>query len=376
VGPAGEFNYTYNARGDVEAITDASGNTRATYGYTAYGQDDAPMFTGVDKPDPNDLLRTKRPVNIYRFNAQRWDQASGTYDMGFRDYSPTATRFLTPDFYASALADFQLGTSPGTANRYLFASGNPISNFEVDGHFSVPNWLKQIGGFFKGIGEQAWSTVTGLWDFGAAVVNCFPCGSQIGELCDYAGDNPGEFWSGVWHSVWDPIADDWNNGNYGEAIGRAVFSVAELVFGGKGLTKIKNVIRARQAARAAEAAAAAKRAARIAQLRINKLVGDTYERALGIPTRGKKKVDSLSGEAKRRFPDWDKNRRTVIEVKAEDFVDFDPGGQTLDMILYGESAGKIPVYIVRQDAVISVAMRSAQQLRLIRIYKWLPPLHM
>ncbi|NUO56903.1 MAG: DNRLRE domain-containing protein [Hamadaea sp.] len=373
-GPTGEFNYVHNARGDVEAITDASGNTRATYGYTAYGQDDAPMFTGVDKPDSADLLRVKRPVNIYRFNAQRWDQASGTYDMGFRDYSPTASRFLTPDFYTGALADFQLGMGAGTANRYLFASGNPIGNFEVDGHFSIPNWLKQIGGFFKGIGEQAWATVTGLWDFGAAVVGCFPCGEQISELWNYAGDNPGEFWGGVWHSIWDPIADDWNRGNYGEAIGRAVFSVAELVFGGKGIAKIKNVIRARQAAKAAEAAVLAKRAARIAQLRINRIVGAEAEKALGIPARGKKAVRSFSGEAARRFPDYNAKRRTVVEVKAEDTVDFT--GQTLDLILYGESVGKVPVYIVRQDAIITTSMRAAQELRLIRIYKWLPPLHM
>jgi RHS repeat-associated protein len=373
-GPSGEFNYAYNARGDVEAITDASGNTRATYGYTAYGEDDAPMFTGVDKPDPNDKFRTKRPVNVYRFNAQRWDQPSGSYDMGFRDYSPTASRFLTPDFYTSALADFQLGATPDTANRFLFAAGNPVSNFEVDGHFFLWDFIKQVGGFFKGIGEQAWSEVTGLWDLGVGIYHCLPCGRQIEEIWNFAGDHPGEFWGGVWHSIWDPVADDWKAGNYGEAIGRAVFSIAEVVFGLKGLSKIRALVRARKAAKVAEDAALASRAAKVAQLKINRIVGQAAEDALGIARKGKRMIRSLSGEAKRRFPDWRMGRRSVVEVKATDVVDFD--GQTLDLILWGETVGRVPVYIVRQDAIISVAMREAQQLRLIRIFKWLPPLHM
>jgi RHS repeat-associated protein len=251
-GPSGEFNYTYDARGDVEAITEPGGKTRATYGYTAYGQDDESLFTGVDKPDPNDEFNIKRPVNVYRFSGQRWDQASGTYDFGFRDYSPTATRFLTPDFYTGAVADLRLGLMAGTANRYGFAAGNPIANIDINGHFAIPNWLKQVGGFFKGLGEQAWETVTGVWH----EITCLCLIDELSDALEAAVDDPGEFFSAVWHSIWDPIAADWNAGNYGEAIGRGTFAVAELVFGGKGLSKIKNLIKARRAA-AAETLAAA-----------------------------------------------------------------------------------------------------------------------
>ena len=43
--------YGYNSHTDVETLTDDNGDTKATYGYTAYGNDDKDQFTGIDKPD-------------------------------------------------------------------------------------------------------------------------------------------------------------------------------------------------------------------------------------------------------------------------------------------------------------------------------------
>jgi len=124
--------YGYNPHTDVEQVTDNSGDTKATYGYTAYGANDDAQFSGIDKPDAADP--TKEPYNAYRFNAKRWDQQSGTYDMGFRDYSPGLNRFLTRDAYNGALSDLNLCQDPWTGNRYAFGAGNPISNIELDGH--------------------------------------------------------------------------------------------------------------------------------------------------------------------------------------------------------------------------------------------------
>ncbi|MEU8804883.1 polymorphic toxin-type HINT domain-containing protein, partial [Spirillospora sp. NPDC048819] len=124
--------YTYHPRGDVEAITKPNGDTRATYGYTAYGDNDDPKFTGVDKPDLTNP--DAEPYNSYRFNGHRWDQSSGTYDMGFRNYDPGLNRFLTRDTYGGALDDMGLATDPFTMNRYAFAGGNPISFVDLDGH--------------------------------------------------------------------------------------------------------------------------------------------------------------------------------------------------------------------------------------------------
>ncbi|MEN8654730.1 DNRLRE domain-containing protein [Streptomyces sp. 21So2-11] len=125
--------YGYNGHTDAETLTDKNGNTASTYGYTAYGSDDTSEFTGIDKPDA--AQPEKEMYNSYRFNAKRWDAASGTYDMGFRDYSPGLNRFTSRDMYNGALADMSLGSDPFTGNRYAFTGGNPVSNVEIDGHF-------------------------------------------------------------------------------------------------------------------------------------------------------------------------------------------------------------------------------------------------
>ncbi|GII26491.1 golvesin C-terminal-like domain-containing protein [Planosporangium mesophilum] len=154
--------YGYNPHTDVEELTDEKGDTRATYGYTAYGSDDKEAFTGVDKPDPQDP--SKEPYNAYRFNAKRWDPSSGTYDMGFRDYDPGLNQFLTRDAYGGALNDMRMATDPWTNNRYAFAGGNPVSNVEIDGHCwdwaqgicdvasDVGNWVSENA---SAIGETA-----------------------------------------------------------------------------------------------------------------------------------------------------------------------------------------------------------------------------
>ncbi|MEV0640268.1 DNRLRE domain-containing protein [Streptomyces sp. NPDC050619] len=124
--------YGYNGHTDVETLTDKNGDTKATYGYTAYGKDDSSEFTGIDKPDAANP--TKEAYNAYRFNSKRWDAQSGTYDMGFRDYSPGLNRFTTRDMYNGALADMGLGVDPYSGNRYAFGGGNPATNVEFDGH--------------------------------------------------------------------------------------------------------------------------------------------------------------------------------------------------------------------------------------------------
>ncbi|MEV0594882.1 DNRLRE domain-containing protein [Nonomuraea cavernae] len=141
--------YGYNAHTDVEQLTGQNGDTRSTYGYTAYGQNDDARFTGVDKPDTADPA--KEPDSPYRFNAKRWDQASGDYDMGFREYSPGLNRFLTRDMYTGALADLNLTANPFTGNLYAFGGGNPISNVELDGH--IPDDCVR-GGLSCGTGDD------------------------------------------------------------------------------------------------------------------------------------------------------------------------------------------------------------------------------
>ncbi|MCL8015631.1 DNRLRE domain-containing protein [Streptomyces sp. AS02] len=136
--------YGYNSHTDVETLTDDNGDTRATYGYSAYGKDDESEFSGIDKPVAADP--TKEAYNPYRFNAKRWDAKSGTYDMGFREYNPGLNRFTTRDMFNGALADMNLGTDPFTGNRYAFGGGNPTSFVELDGHLPCAEGILDVCG--------------------------------------------------------------------------------------------------------------------------------------------------------------------------------------------------------------------------------------
>ncbi|MFD3531264.1 DNRLRE domain-containing protein [Streptomyces sp. NPDC058664] len=146
--------YGYNSHTDVETLTDKDGNSKATYGYTAYGSDDESEFTGIDKPDAGDP--TKETYNPYRYNSKRWDSHAGTYDMGFRDYNPGLNRFTSRDMYNGALADMGLGSDPYTGNRYAFTGGNPTSFVELDGHIFGCDWC---GDVLDTIGDVATGTV-------------------------------------------------------------------------------------------------------------------------------------------------------------------------------------------------------------------------
>ena len=131
--------YGYNPHSDVETLTTSTGDTKSTYGYTAFGKDRTGAMTGADKPGVS-----TEPYNVYRFNAKRWDASSGDYDMGFRTYNPGLNRFTSRDMFNGALADLNLGTDPWNTNRYAFAGGNPITGIEFDGHFFVDENGEQI----------------------------------------------------------------------------------------------------------------------------------------------------------------------------------------------------------------------------------------
>jgi len=127
--------YGVNPHGDTETLTDpVTGETTATYRYTAYGSTDKTGTTGLDKLE-DDPVKDEDVVNPYRFNSKRFDGATAKYDMGFRNYDPALNRFLTRDMYNGALNDLALGTDPWHTNRYAFAGGNPITGVELDGHY-------------------------------------------------------------------------------------------------------------------------------------------------------------------------------------------------------------------------------------------------
>lgn len=141
--------YTYNAHQDVEALTGPTGTAVATYGYTAYGNPDTTLESGLD--GGSDTV-AGFPFNSYRFNSARISTTTDTYDMGFRTYDPNINRFISRDSYNGAGADQAMAADPYNGDRYGFGGGNPVSNIEQDGHFSIGGLLSGIGGGVLGWG--------------------------------------------------------------------------------------------------------------------------------------------------------------------------------------------------------------------------------
>ena len=131
---------------------------------------------------------------------------------------------------------------------------------------SIGNGLSQVGGVFKGAGETLWETGKGVVDLGVGVARTgydlsgagvitdayedltgqdapdwLPSAQRGGERLENAFEtaatiarNPGL----LVDAVVEPIVDDWNNGNYGEAIGRGLTEAVLVVVGTKGVDKV------------------------------------------------------------------------------------------------------------------------------------------
>ncbi len=177
-------------------------------------------MTGEDKPGAEG--EQKDDYNSFRFNSSRWDSASGTYDMGFRNYDPGLNRFLTRDSYGGALNDMALATDPFTGNRYAFAGGNPITFVEIDGHLFGMS----------------------LSDLGHAALDVVGLVPVVGEVADVA--------NGIWYAA---------EGNYADA---ALSLTSAIPLVGYGATAVKAGKYAKKGIDAADSANDARKTANTA----------------------------------------------------------------------------------------------------------------
>jgi RHS repeat-associated protein len=254
--------FGYNPHTDVETVTDSAGNTRSTYAYTAYGADDPSLFTGADKPGA--VAPDGEPASAFRFNGRRLDPGSGEYDMGFRDYAPGLNRFLTRDSYDGALADLRMAADPFTGNRYAFASGNPISRIELDGHCWGPDLVCDVAG---GVVDTVTAPVTGLISTITGAGAAIACPSAVG----YA--TAGTACNGVQESVTTSVQNQYNDlldlgGVHGSIGWRAGQVIGVVGIPGAGAT------RAAAAARAAARRAATQAADKVAAQASSRLLDD------------------------------------------------------------------------------------------------------
>ena len=106
----GEATYYYqtDANDDVVSLTDSTGAVANTYRYDPWGK----------------LLSASETVqNPLRYTGCYYDSAVDLYYLGYRYYSPSLGRFLTPDPIGQA----------GGYNRYVYCSDNPLTMSDPSG---------------------------------------------------------------------------------------------------------------------------------------------------------------------------------------------------------------------------------------------------
>jgi hypothetical protein len=105
--------------------------------------------------------------------------------------------------------------------------------------------LGEFGSFLEGAGSQIKDEAVGLWDTGVWIYRSASGDPdqmvENGRMWEAIRDDPGAAASSIWHGIWDPIAEEWNNGREGAAFGRGAVAVLGTVFGGKGLNRLRNL---------------------------------------------------------------------------------------------------------------------------------------
>ena len=101
--------------GHVRALIDSSGDSVATYRYSAFGEEE---ITGI-------------VLSPWRYAGKRIDTETGFIYFGERYYDPSTLCWLTPD---------PLEDADGP-NLYMYVHNNPLFYVDPDGCFSFPNFI-------------------------------------------------------------------------------------------------------------------------------------------------------------------------------------------------------------------------------------------
>ncbi|MBP3538543.1 MAG: RHS repeat-associated core domain-containing protein [Oscillospiraceae bacterium] len=138
------YYYVTNLQGDVTNVLDASGNTVASYTYNAWGK----------------LLSSSgamASINPIRYRGYYFDSDTGLYYVSSRYYAPELGRFINADDVSMLGAD----GSVLSYNLFAYCLNNPVNRFEVDGNWSMPNWLKVTVGAVATVAAVAITVATG-----------------------------------------------------------------------------------------------------------------------------------------------------------------------------------------------------------------------
>ncbi len=112
--------YHSDGLGSVSALSNHEGNVERDYAYDPYGQ-------LVKVKDQEKLLDKLEKPNTLTFSGKPWDEDTGLYYFGARDYDPSTGTWVTQDPYRGMTRD------PITLHRHQYVKDNPINWFDPFG---------------------------------------------------------------------------------------------------------------------------------------------------------------------------------------------------------------------------------------------------
>lgn len=127
------YYYLKNLQGDIVGILDSNNQQIVEYQYDSWGN-----LLSIKDQFGNEISDSNHigVLNPYRYRSYYYDTETKLYYINSRYYNPSWGRFVSVDSILGANDDII------SYNLYTYVSNNPINNFDIDGHWKMPNWLK------------------------------------------------------------------------------------------------------------------------------------------------------------------------------------------------------------------------------------------
>ena len=154
------YYYIKNQQGDILYIYDNTGSLMSEYRYDAWGKCTVLKADGTVDTTSTSIGN----MNPIRYRGYYYDVETGFYYVSSRYYDPVIGRWINADDIDYLGAD----GSPLSYNLFAYCMNNPVNRFDVNGNFSMPNWLKVTVGVVAIVGLAVATVCTG----GAAAVIC------------------------------------------------------------------------------------------------------------------------------------------------------------------------------------------------------------
>jgi len=142
VGSSQRSFYGFDGHGSVRSLTNSTGTVTDSYDYDAFG---------------NLITSTGSTANNYLFAGEQFDPNLGLYYNRTRYLNTSSGTFLTSDTANPTLY------LPGTLNRYIFASADPIDNTDPSGETPLSDFVSRLNRYLDQTGDRVLRYTSGTF---------------------------------------------------------------------------------------------------------------------------------------------------------------------------------------------------------------------